>query len=123
MATLLVPLPTVKVSAVYATILPEPLPVTAIAFPETVMPEVHGQEPAGITTVSPLAAELMAACTSLVEQEAAVRVAAYAGALKSALKRSPNRMPFMFLVIGRRPSLTKMYHSLRISGTAYLTLI
>jgi hypothetical protein len=39
------------------------------------MPDVHVHEPFGIVTTSPSVAVLIALCTSLVEQDAAVRVA------------------------------------------------
>jgi hypothetical protein len=67
----------------------------AIPFPEIVTPEVQVQVPAGIVTVLPSAAELIAACTSDVLQLAAV----CASAPEKALKRSPNSIDFIIVVI------------------------
>ena len=61
-----------------------------------VTPEVQVHEPDGTTTVSPVAAKFIAACTSAVLQEAAVRVAAFAMVPKSAHKRSA-KMLFVIL--------------------------
>jgi len=45
--------------------------------------ELHEHEPDGTTTVSPFDAELMAVCTSLLEQDVALMVAAAADKLSS----------------------------------------
>src|SRR5271166_3069731 len=65
---------------------------------------VQVQVPVGIATVSPAEAELIAFCTSLALQEAAVRVAACVVALKRTLRISPSNRPFMILVIDAAPS-------------------
>src|SRR5208282_5132143 len=78
-------LPVVRVSTfeLMAMTLAEPDPVTVMPLPEMVTPVNQVQVPAGMVTVSPSAAELIAACTSLVPQVAAGQVVASAGSASS----------------------------------------
>jgi hypothetical protein len=60
---------------------------------------VQVQDPAGITTVVPLAAELTAVCTSLTLHEAAlIEVWASTPATDDALKINENNSPFMIRI-------------------------
>jgi len=69
-------------------VLPTPAPASVIGL-ESVSVDVHEQLPAGMLTVSPDDAELIADCTSLSEQEAALMVAARALAkFKQSTKRT-----------------------------------
>ena len=81
-----VPVPIARELVLVAMMRPEPAPCRMIPFPEIVTPDVQVHVPAGIRTVSPSAAELMALCTSEVLQDAALRVFARAAAPKTAPK-------------------------------------
>jgi hypothetical protein len=76
-----------------AIILGDPAPVSVI--PESDTPVVHVQVPAGMATVSPPAAELMADCTSAVLQEFAVMVLACALVPNRAVNRKANKNGFL----------------------------
>jgi hypothetical protein len=80
-----------------ATIRPEPAPCKVIPLPEIVTPEVQEQVPAGMITVSPCEAELMAACTSLLLQVAAEPVLACTAVPERALNIAVNKTHFSIL--------------------------
>lgn len=105
------PVPIVRISELKATILPAPDPLTVIPFPEIVTPEVQIQVPGGMITVSPSAAELMAACTALELQEAALTVFANASWPKNALNIKANvnnQFVILILVIPDVPLLINL---------------
>jgi hypothetical protein len=68
-------------------------------FAGTVTPVVHVHDPAGILIVSPFAAAVIAACTSLALQEAAVRVAAGRGSIKNMLAKRATKKGLLAIVI------------------------
>lgn len=104
MASVLVPDPIVREFELYAMILPEPWPIRVMVLPDMFTPAVHAQVPAGIVTVSPGAAELIAVCTAVAEQEVAAMVLASDGKTESAAKRSPRIALFVSVDIGCLPS-------------------
>jgi hypothetical protein len=84
---------------VFAPVFGVPLPVNVIPE-ETESPLVHVQVPAGIVTVSPTPAALIAFCTSDKLQVAAACVAACAASKESTLNKSVTDIHFEFMGLG-----------------------
>jgi hypothetical protein len=97
------PAPKARLLELMAMIRPEPAPCTEIPFPAMVTPEAHVHVPAGMVTVSPSAAELMAACTSPVLQDAAALVLAFVCPADSIINRKTDISGFANLLIDDVP--------------------
>jgi len=75
----------------------DPAPVTVMPLPEIVTPVVQVQDPAGMVTVCPSVAVLMAVCTSDVLHDLALTVCALAA--HSTHNTNPKNMDFTIFVI------------------------
>src|SRR4030095_12489615 len=107
---------------------PTPAPWSVIAL-EIAKLLPHAQLPAGTTTISPSTAALTLAFTSLYEQEAAVRVAAAAGAAQtiSAMPRALTATatataPAVLTTLILHLQTTLLQHCVRICGTHWPAL-